>query len=307
MDTIPAATPVTRPFDPTLAMKLLLLDQAMLRPVSMLPAASRNTARAWAVAPTWSEEFAMLTVTVATAGGCCVETVSVADPVCPSEVARMLALPLATAVTVPLALTVATDVFELDQLIVRPVSTLLLASRRVAVACVVCPTLRVEFASATLTVATGDGAGGGADPLIVTKAESSPQEITVLWARTTYDPGTVPAVYRPFWVTVPPVALHVAVVGTGVEAPDNQPSARNWWVWPGLKVIASGATVMAAIMPEGLTVIALESLKPHEHAAMIRKLPAVCPAVNNPCAVIVPPVADQLTLAGPVVPLLYWA
>ena len=65
-------------------------------------------------------------------------TVIPAEPVCPSLVAMMLAVPAATAVTRPVfASTVATAVFELLQLIWRPVNTLLFASRVVAVACVV--------------------------------------------------------------------------------------------------------------------------------------------------------------------------
>jgi len=53
-------------------------------------------------------------------------------PVFVSLVAVIVALPAATAVTKPLALTEAMPEFELDQVTTRPVSTLLLASRVVA-------------------------------------------------------------------------------------------------------------------------------------------------------------------------------
>jgi hypothetical protein len=55
-----------------------------------------------------------------------------AVPVFVSLVAVIVALPAATAVTNPLELTEATPAFELDHVITRPVSTLLLASRVVA-------------------------------------------------------------------------------------------------------------------------------------------------------------------------------
>ena len=66
-------------------------------------------------------------------------TVRGALPFVPSLVAVMLALPAAIAVTRPVPDTVATPVLSEDHVIVRPMSTLLLASRVVAVAWVVCP------------------------------------------------------------------------------------------------------------------------------------------------------------------------
>jgi hypothetical protein len=66
-----------------------------------------------------------------------VVTVSVALPVLVSLVAVIVAEPAATAVTNPLDETVAIPVLLLDQVTTRPVSTLLLASRVTAVACVV--------------------------------------------------------------------------------------------------------------------------------------------------------------------------
>jgi hypothetical protein len=81
--------------------------------------------------------------------------VAVAEPLTPSLVAVMLAVPVLTAVTTPVPETVATAVLELDHEIVRPVSTLFDASRRVAIACVVCPTGMLLDPSDTLTLATG--------------------------------------------------------------------------------------------------------------------------------------------------------
>jgi len=56
---------------------------------------------------------------------------------------------------VPLLETVATTVLSEVHVIVRPVSTLLDASRSVALAWALCPTLIVLGESATLTLATG--------------------------------------------------------------------------------------------------------------------------------------------------------
>jgi hypothetical protein len=67
------------------------------------------------------------------------------------------AVPTATAVTSPDPETVATLALLELQLIVRPVRTLLLASRVVALACVVCPGFRELADSDTLTDATAMG------------------------------------------------------------------------------------------------------------------------------------------------------
>ena len=71
----------------------------------------------------------------------------------------MLLVPDATAVTNPLASTVATAGVPLDHVIARPVSTFPFASRNVAVACVVCPAVIVDKPSCTDTVLTGTGGG----------------------------------------------------------------------------------------------------------------------------------------------------
>src|SRR5438034_87973 len=67
----------------------------------------------------------------------------------------MLAEPAATAVTTPDVETVAMLGLSDDHETERPVSTLPLASRATAVACVVWPGERVVFEKFTVTVATG--------------------------------------------------------------------------------------------------------------------------------------------------------
>src|SRR4051794_15490977 len=82
--------------------------------------------------------------------------VTVAEPVFPSLVAMIDAVPFLTAVTTPVeGSTVALAVLLLDHTIDRPVRTLLLASFSTAVACDVPPTASVDGLSVTAIVATG--------------------------------------------------------------------------------------------------------------------------------------------------------
>jgi hypothetical protein len=75
----------------------------------------------------------------------------------PPVAARIWALPGATAVTRPLADTVATPVLSELQITVRPVRTLPAASRAIAVACVVWASVMVLETRVTVTDATGIG------------------------------------------------------------------------------------------------------------------------------------------------------
>jgi hypothetical protein len=74
------------------------------------------------------------------------------------------AVPSATPVTVPFALTVATLVLDVLQDTVRPETAFPDASFGVAVACTVCPATTVDALSVTSTVATVGGGGGGFVP-----------------------------------------------------------------------------------------------------------------------------------------------
>src|SRR2546422_11648232 len=84
-------------------------------------------------------------------------TVILEAPLLPSLVAVIVAEPASFAVTRPLALTDATVVLSLDQVIVRPDSAVPLASRGVAVSCTVPPAGRLAVAGLTATDATGTG------------------------------------------------------------------------------------------------------------------------------------------------------
>jgi len=148
----PVATAVTSPVEFTLAVAVLLLDQLMVRPESGLPFASFGVAVSCTVCPTCTLADAGLTATDATGT---LLTVILDEPLCPSEVAVIVATPAATPDTTPLELTVATAVLLLDQLMTRPESGVPLASFGVAVSGTVCPTCTLADAGATATDATG--------------------------------------------------------------------------------------------------------------------------------------------------------
>ena len=120
----PAATPVTTPFEFTVAFAALLVDQAMVCPVMTLPCASLTVAVRVAVAPTSIDAVEGATVTVVTTGGGGgAVTVTADEPDFPEQVAVIVAEPAATAVTTPFALTVAVAALLVDQTIVCPLMT----------------------------------------------------------------------------------------------------------------------------------------------------------------------------------------
>src|SRR4029077_6110584 len=150
----PAATPVTSPLPFTVATAVLLLAQVTTRPDSGLPFASIGVAVNCTVAPCCTLAGDGVTVTVATGTAFTV----IADvPLLPSDVAVIVAVPTATAVTSPLPSTVATAVLLLAQVTTRPDSGLPFASFGVAVSCTVSPTTTLAGAGVTVTEATGAG------------------------------------------------------------------------------------------------------------------------------------------------------
>src|SRR3989442_1656882 len=82
-------------------------------------------------------------------------TVTVAEPLFPSLVAVVAAVPGATPVTSPLADTVERPGLDLVQVTARPVSAFPLASLGVALSCTVPPTTTFAVAGLTTTEATG--------------------------------------------------------------------------------------------------------------------------------------------------------
>lgn len=160
MVALPAATAVTRPDEETVATPGWLVLQVIVRPVRVLLLASRVVAESCVVPPTCKLAVAGLTETEATGTGDGAATLSELDPVFPSLVAEIVAVPLASALTSPVAEIVATFEFELDQLIVRPTITVPVESSSVALACAVWPIATADGFTDTVTVAIGVGGGG---------------------------------------------------------------------------------------------------------------------------------------------------
>jgi len=132
----PAATPLTKPLPFTVAAAVLLLDQAMARPVSTAPVESFVVAVSCSVCPTVTEPGLGETVTVATGTRF---TVTADVPLLPSLVAVIVTDPAATPRTRPLALTVANAALLVDHVTTRPVRVAPVESFMVAVSWTVCP------------------------------------------------------------------------------------------------------------------------------------------------------------------------
>src|SRR5439155_21442572 len=119
MEAVPAPTAVASPLALAVATALLHDTHVTVRLVRTLSPVSLRVAASCCVAPTWRLAFAGLTVTDATGTGV---TVIAAVPLLPSLVAVIAAEPVATAVTAPLALTVATAGASLAHVTERPMS-----------------------------------------------------------------------------------------------------------------------------------------------------------------------------------------
>src|SRR5207248_3328106 len=115
----------TDPVPLTVATPPLLLAQVTVRPVNALPLASLGVAVSWTACPACTLAVAGLTPTDATGT---VVTDTVAEALCPSLVAVMVAEPAAAAVTTPVPLTAATLALLLAHVIARPASALPFAS-----------------------------------------------------------------------------------------------------------------------------------------------------------------------------------
>src|SRR5881394_137137 len=301
----PTATPVTNPVPLTVATDVLVLAHVMVRPVSVLPFASRSVALSCAVRPTTTEADAGLRVTEAT-GSAAEVTVTTAVSALPSLVAITLAEPAATPVTNPVPLTVATDVLVLAHVMVRPVTVLPFASRRVALSCAVRPTTTEADAGLIVTEATGRTVVLTAKvPLPVTpslvavieavpaaRAVASPLPSTLATDVLELDQE----------ITRPPSAVPLASSGT----------ATNWIVPPMAAPAFAGMTTTEAIgeFVDVTTTPALSDFPLDGSFAITVKLPGCPPALKCPLcmplplttveSIMVPPVALQSTATATV-------
>lgn len=152
MIALPADTAATVPLASTVATPGVFDIQVMKRPLSAIPFASFRTAVMVVADPTTRLAVVGVSVTVATGAS---ETATVALALIPSLVAVIVALPAPTAVTTPLADTVAIDGALDVHVTTRPDNTVPVASEVTAEIVVVMPTTRVALVGVTTTDATG--------------------------------------------------------------------------------------------------------------------------------------------------------
>src|SRR5438309_2164435 len=256
----PTTRPVTSPLAVTVVTAVFELPHVTVRPVSGLPFASLGVATSCTVLPTCTLAPAGFTDTEATGAGA--GTVMAAVPLCPSLVAVIVAEPATTPVTSPLPVTVATAVFELPHVIVRPVSGLPFASLGVAVSCTVWPICSVAEAGLTVTEATGAGAGTAlaAVPLC-------PSLVAVIVAE-----PAARAVTRPLPLTVATVVLLLDHVITRPDSGFPLAScgvAVSCTVWPTGTLAVAGLTDTEATGAGAGTVIAAVPLCPSLVAVIV--------------------------------------
>src|SRR2546422_897711 len=271
----PATTAVTRPLAFTVATAVLLLDQLMVRPESGLPFASLGVAVSGTVCPTGTLADVGATATDATGT---LVTVILDEPLCPSEVAVIVATPTATPVTTPLALTAATAVLLLNQLTARPDSGVPFAPFGVAASGTVCPTGALPDGGATATDATG---------ALLTVMLALP-----LWPSLVAEMVAEPVATA---VTSPP-ALTVAAAPFQLVHPTPRPDsglpfaslgiAVSWTVPPACRLAAAGVTATDAT-GTAATAIAAVPLCPSLVAVIVAE-PAATPVTRPPAFTVAP-------------------
>lgn len=133
---LPAALAVISPLDETAATPELDVVHVIVRPDSALPDASRRITAACIVPPAVTAFVGTVSARVATGADGTGTTVITAFPDLPSTVAVIVAVPTPVAETEPMLDTEATLPLEVAHVIERPLRTLPLASRAIAVALV---------------------------------------------------------------------------------------------------------------------------------------------------------------------------
>jgi hypothetical protein len=246
----PGVSAVTTPLADTLAIAGFAEVQVMGRSVRTLFPASRRVAASWVVAPTGREVASGVMLTLAIGAN----TVIWALPLLPSAVAVIATGPPGvSAVTTPLADTLAIAGFVEVQVMGRSVRTLFPASRTVAASWIVPPTGREVASGVMLTLATGANTVIWALPLL-------PSAVAVIAT----DPPGVSAVTTPLADTLAIAGfVEVQVMGRSVRTlfPTSRRVAASWIVPPTGREATAGVTVIVAIGagPEGPSVHAKAS------------------------------------------------
>src|SRR6266487_1311226 len=264
----PAPTAVTSPLADAVATAGALLDQVTIRPVSTVPAESLVVAVSCTVAPALRLFDAGDTVTVATG----TTVTAIADvPFLPSLVAVIVADPAPTAVTSPLADTVAIAGALLAQVTARPARGLPLASFGVAVIWTVCPSSIVAEAGLTDTDATGTNVTVIATTLLC------PSHATVTVATPAATPVTSPL---PFTVATPRlVEAHVTTRPLNGLPPTSCGVAVSCTVCPTATLAAAGLTRIDVTGASVTVTVAVSAGPPLFPLATILTLPVSEPAL----------------------------
>src|SRR6266568_1474913 len=197
-------------------------------------------------------------------------------PFFPSLVAVIAAEPVATPVTTPLLLTVATAGTLVDHVTVRPLSRLPAESFGVAVNWTVAPTRIVAELGATVTEATGTGA------TVTAAVPLFPPAVAVMVAEPAVLPVTSPLALTV--ATAVPLLAHVTVAPLSGLPAESFGVAVTWTVAPTRIVAELGVTITEAT-GTGATVTAAVPLFPPAVAVMVAE-PAVLP-VTSPLALTV--------------------
>jgi hypothetical protein len=285
MLTVPGATALTTPVALTVALAALLLLHVT---VVGAPPTAVTVALSCEVVPTIRAGSGAVTVIALTAGLGFTVMTALPDLVASTvEVAVIVALPTATAVTTPAVETVATLALELVQAteVAAPPAAI-----TVAVSARVSPTTRVAVPGVTATEVT-DGGGG----VTVTDTDAalvgSPTEVAVILAVPVATPVTTPEVLtlamvgadevQVTAVDAPPVTLTVAMRGTVA------PTATDGF---------AGAMATEFTAGRGLTVTTAEAdraLSTVEVAVMVA-VPTATPVTSPAAETVATPVADEV-------------
>src|SRR6266699_104037 len=205
----PAAKAVTRPLLLTVATEVLELVQVTVRPVRMLPLASRSVALSWSVCPAGTLAVAGLTVTEAT-GALATVTAAVCVMAVPLIVAETVFVPATVELKVPVATPVAS---------VGPPGCVSVFPLPVAASTAVAPLIGLPLASLAVTVMVDVplpvAIEGGAAVTVDCAAETGPGVTVTVAVCVTAIPSIVAEmVFAPIAVERRvPVATPVASVG----------------------------------------------------------------------------------------------
>src|SRR5690606_15493825 len=238
--TLPFFSAIALPCASMLSTAASLDFHTTVLPVSVVPSEAFKVAVNCWTPPVTSVTLAGETVTFAT-GWVVLFTVTAADPLFPSDVAVIVAVPSATAITFPVPSTVATAALLVVHETVRPVSTVPSDARVSAVSVPVSPGFRSSVAGCTTTVATGTGDG------VCTVTVAVPVTPSAV-ARTVAVP-TLTAVSRPVrsMLATPGASVAQMTGRSGSAVPSAAVTvAWNWSVAPTSSVADGGETLTAA-------------------------------------------------------------